>query len=201
MQYQKFIKFSIITFVVLGMLLLVLPQQWLHTVYHPSFLGIMFLASAVLIYLPLLISRPSGLVEKSLIIKLQAVIALAFILNGLGELGLYQLYQIGFQYDKLAHLTGSLLFAIVLGEMLAIWKKFSFWQMAWRVALIIFTFGIAWELWEMLSDIFFHTQEWGRYGQHNITDTIGDVMWNCVGIVFALSILRSSLDKEKKAWN
>lgn len=190
MKYQKFIKISVIAFIVAGIILFLLPEQLSYTVYHHSYLGVMFLISAVLIYLPHLVFKADTQIKKDAVGKAQAAIAGGLIANGLGELGLYQLYLVGFEYDKLAHLAIPMLCLIALGEIFIVWKKLSFWQMAWRAALIIFAAGVGWELWEILSDILFHTQEWGVYGQHISKDTIGDLSWSCVGIIFGLIFLK-----------
>lgn len=190
MKYQKFIKISIVAFGVVGSVLLFLPERWSHTVYHPSYLGVMFLFSAALIYLPKIITKSKSQAAKDVARKTQAALAAMFILNGLGELGLYQLYLVGFEYDKMAHMATSLLAAVMLGEILIVWKKISFRQTIWRVALIIFAAGIGWELWEILSDILFHTQEWGVYGKFTNTDTVGDLTWGGIGLFFGLVFLK-----------
>lgn len=198
MKYQKFIKISIIAFIAAGAILLLSPKRWSFTVYHPTYLGVMFFVSAALIYLPHLVFKADNQIKKDVVGKAQAAIAGGLLANGLGELGLYQLYLVGFEYDKLAHFIIPMLCSIALGELLLVWKNLSFWQMAWRTALIIFASGVGWELWEMLSDILFHTQEWGVYGQHVSKDTVGDLSWSFVGIIFGIIFL-SLLNGPKRA--
>lgn len=196
MQYQRFIKISIGIFLIGGIILVFLPEQWAHFFYQPSYVGMMFFASAVLIYLPRIIFRTDDLSKKELVAKVQAVLAASFLMNGAGELGLYQLYLVGFEYDKLIHFIIPLLFIIVVAEIMLARKKYSFAQIAWRAAIIIFASGIIWEFWEAFSDIIFQTQEWGVYGKYATKDTFGDIMWNLTGIILGLAFFKA-LKKEK----
>ena len=195
MESKKFIKISAIIFLVTGLILLLVPKHYFPDFYRPTYMGIVSLVSLVCIYLPQWLFKSSTPEKKEAIRQFQGIIAFSLLLNGAGELGLYQLYLVGFEYDKLIHMVISLSLAFIIGEMLAVWKNFSFRQSAWRSALALLAGGISWELWEMLSDRFFHTLEWGAYGRYVITDTIGDLLWNCVGIIFGLVLLKVIIEK------
>lgn len=196
MRYQRFIKISIIIFLLGGIILIFLPKQWAHFFYQPSYVGMMFFASAVLIYLPKIFFRSDDPSKKELVAKVQAVMAASLLMNGAGELGFYQLYLIGFEYDKLIHFITPFLFTVVFSEILLARKNYSFWQIAWRAALVILASGIIWEFWEAFSDILFQTQEWGVYGKYATKDTFGDIMWNLTGITLGLAFFKN-LKKEK----
>ncbi|HCU71035.1 MAG TPA: hypothetical protein DIC35_04800 [Candidatus Moranbacteria bacterium] len=193
MKYRNFIKLSIAIFLIAAIAMFASPKEWRYFLYHPIYLGIVFLVSAFLIYFPQIVFRFTVQEKKEMIRKTQATLASAFLLNALGEFGFYKLYLIGFEYDKLIHLVNSMLFSFLLGKILVIWKNFSFRQTVWRTVLAIFIGGVGWELWEIFSDFVFHTLEWGVYGEHNFVDTIGDLIWNCAGILMGVVLLKLTM--------
>ncbi len=187
---EKFIKISGAGLAVLGTILLFLPKKWSHFVYYPTYLGIIFLVSAAVIFLPPMLFRKDTPQKKKVILKMQTFLAISVLMNAAGELGLFQLYTVGFEYDKFVHLTTGLLFSIVFGEMLMVWKKLNFRQIIWPVVLMVLAGGVAWKIWESASDILFHTQESGIYGQFITSDTFGDLLWGLLGIMYGLIFLK-----------
>src|SRR3990172_6312363 len=101
---KNFIKISIVIYLVVGVALQVLPPDNLPSFYRPGLMASLAFVSALLIVLPRLIFR-SGWDEKKShkLLRFQALVALVLLLNGLGGLGLYKLYVVGFEYDKLMH--------------------------------------------------------------------------------------------------
>lgn len=107
-----------------------------------------------------------------------------------GELGLYQLYRYGFQYDKFAHFVVSMLFAFILGEALKEWTRFPSRKIVWLVILIMFGSGILWEIFEAASDYLFKTQEWGVYGNYLAWDTVADIGFNTLGALAGVIVFK-----------
>lgn len=115
---RLFLKYTSIVLVIIGLLLLILPKEWFPDFYKPIFMGIIALLSPILIYLPKFILKKSNPQKRALILNMRFVIAFSLAINIAGELGLFQLYRYGFQYDKFAHFIVPMLFAFVLGESL-----------------------------------------------------------------------------------
>ena len=181
MRHKIFQKFSSGVLVVAGLVLLFGPRQWFPGFYSPVFMGMVALISPFLIYLPRLILKKSSPQKERLTLKISSIIAFSLLVNMAGELGLYQLYKYGFEYDKFAHFGVSMLFAFILGESLKEWEHLSSRKIVWLVLIIVFSSGILWEVFEATSDFLFKTQEWGVYGRHLAGDTYRDVAFNALG--------------------
>ena len=196
MRQKLFLKYTSIILVVIGLFLLIAPKQWFPDFYKPVFMGIVALLSPALIYLPKFILKKSNPVKRALILEMRSVIAFSLAINIAGELGLFQLYKYGFQYDKFAHFIVSMLFAFILGESLKEWEHFTPKKVAWLVFLIVFSSGLLWEFFEATSDLLFKTQEWGAYGKNITWDTLGDIAFNALGILSGIII--SKIPKRRR---
>lgn len=188
MRYKGFLKFSSIILVITGFILLLGPKWWFPGFYNPIFMGIISLISPLLIYLPKFILKKSTPQKRKLILEMRSVIAFSLIVNIAGELGLYQLYKYGFEYDKFAHFIVSMLFAFILGESLKEWRSFTPNKLVWFVLLIVFSSGLLWELFEASSDFLFKTQEWGSYGKNITWDTLRDIIFNTLGALAGIIV-------------
>jgi hypothetical protein len=180
----------------MGCLLLVLPKEWFPNFYSPIFLGVIALISPILIYLPKWILTRSTPRKRKLVLEMRSVIAFSLLVNFAGELGLFQLYRYGFEYDKLAHFSVSMLFAFILSESLKEWEDFSLTKRLLITLLIVFASGILWEFFEASSDFLFKTKVWGVYGKHLVTDTYTDIFFNTLGGIAGIII--SLIPKKKK---
>lgn len=181
-----FIRISIILCILLGLFLILAPEPWFPDFYHPLYFGIIILLSPFLVALPQFILRSNSLRQKILLRRAKAIIACSLLVNIGGELGLYQLYRFGFEYDKFAHFLVLMFFSYVLAEILLEWRGFSALKNILFVLVSLFVAGIVWEAWEAFSDIFFGTHEWGVYGDYLIPDTIKDIIFNTLGILAGL---------------
>lgn len=195
-NHRKFLWLSNIIFVLTGLGLLLAPRSWFPDFYHPIYFGIVFLLSPILITLPNLFLKESSPQKKNLVLKMRTVIALALIINMGGELGLFQLFRYGFEYDKFAHFLVCMLFAIMLGESLEAWEHFSYTKIAFTIILIGVMAGLVWEGLEAASDALFHTSEWGMNGYGIKVDTFRDIIFNTLGLFSGLIVLR--LPRKKK---
>ncbi len=196
MEHRRFLKISSLLLVLMGCLLLVLPKEWFPNFYSPIFLGVIALISPILIYLPKWILTRSTPRKRKLVLEMRSVIAFSLLVNFAGELGLFQLYRYGFEYDKLAHFSVSMLFAFILSESLKEWEDFSLTKRLLITLLIVFASGILWEFFEASSDFLFKTKVWGVYGKHLVTDTYTDIFFNTLGGIAGIII--SLIPKKKK---
>lgn len=182
---KKFVKFSIIYFLISGFIFLIGKQEWFPDFYNPIFVGVMSFISALLIALPALLGKYFFIKDRSLTEHFQAITAFTLILSSFGTLGLFQLYKVGFQYDKLVHFIVPFLFTI---EAIKIFNsKNGFIAKLIIAGLTIMMAGVAWELLEFLSDMIFKTKTWGIYGMNKWSDTKIDIVFNTFGILSALT--------------
>lgn len=168
--------------------MLIAPKQWFPDFYKPIFMGIISLLSPVLIYLPKFILKKSNPQKRELILNMRSVIAFSLAVNIAGELGLFQLYKYGFEYDKFAHFLVPMLFAFILGESLKEWENFTPKKVVWLVFLIVFSSGLLWEIFEATADFLFKTQVWGAYGKNITWDTLADIAFNTLGALAGIVI-------------
>lgn len=174
--------------VIMGSILLFSPKSWFPDSYSPTFMGVIALISPLLIYLPTLILKKGSPRKVNLILQMSSVIAFSILINFAGQLGLYQLYTVGFEYDKFAHFLVPMMFAFVLGESLKEWEHFSLRKRVLITLSVVFMAGLVWEFFEAFSDFFFKTKEWGVYGQHLGSDTYKDIIFNTLGTIAGIII-------------
>ncbi len=118
--YKKFIGLIVIIFVLAGFIFLVGKKEWFPKWYRPFFIGSVSFLSAFLIFSSI---EPQ---KQKTLLKVKATIALSLSLNGLGGLGLFQLYKVGIPYDKILHFFIPLIVVLVLVPFIKIWYRTSF---------------------------------------------------------------------------
>ena len=190
MLHQSFLKYSSITLVLIGCVLLVGPESWFPDFYSPIFMGVVAITSPILIYLPRFILTRTTPRKRKLILEMRSVIAFALLVNFAGELGLFQLYRYGFEYDKFAHFIVPMAFAYILGRSLREWEDLHAWRLIGSVLLIVVVSGAVWEFFEATSDYLFQTQVWGVYGQHLVADTYMDMLFNTLGAIVGIILFK-----------
>jgi hypothetical protein len=173
-----------------GFSIFAVPRNWLpETISHPLFYGFLLLLSAGLIYLPpLILQHKKNERKERLVTNMQSAIAFSLLLNNAGEFGLFGLYKYGFQYDKFCHFLVCMILAFILAESLRAWERLSFWKITWMTFAAVLASGLVWEIFEFSSDFFFHTAEWGVYGQNVIADTVLDVVFDILGAVAGIVV-------------
>lgn len=198
MEHKNFLKFSSVILVIMGCILLLGPDCWFPNFYSPVFMGVIALLSPFLIYLPEFFLKKSTSQKRNLILEMRSVIAFSLLVNFAGELGLFQLYKYGFEYDKFAHFVVSMLFAFILGESLREWEQLHSRKLILVVFLIVFGSGMLWEIFEASSDFLFKTQEWGVYGNHLALDTYKDMIFNSLGALAGIIVFKIPKGRNKK---
>ena len=120
---------------------------------------------------------------------LQFNIAVNLLINGAGGLGLYRLYLIGFEYDKLTHFVTPMLLTVGIYTFLSIWYEWRNKKTLIFVVAGVLVAGFGWEALEYLSDVLFDTQLLGGGSAQVARDTTFDVIANILGITTAVVYL------------
>ncbi len=194
---NKFIKFSVIAFIAGSLILFFGKGNWFPDFYNPKFMGVIGLLCACLIILPRLVfkSAISEIKEKALTF-LQNILAIILLLNAAGALGLFQLYKIGFEYDKFLHFIVPSLIVIALTYFNYHWYDIQkFGKSLILSTILVIVGGFAWELFEFLGDSILKTQMLGYYGKFISEDTFWDLIMNGLGSIAGIFI---SIVKVKK---
>ena len=189
MNYKRFSDITIIAFITSGIVFLVGINSWLSKFYNPLFFGLISFLCAFIIYLPKIIFKAEEENKLKVRTELQAVISIGLLLNGFGELSLFELYRAGFQYDKFIHFTVAILMTIVAVRFFMVWIKTNFKKSLAIGGLVVFAGGIVWEILEFASDLFLNTKIWGVDGNYAWPDTIGDISFNIGGIIVGIFVL------------
>ena len=164
---QKYFSNIVIAFfVVAGFVLLLTDKTHWPGYYDLPYMGWAALVCALVIFV----------VPK----EFQAPLALVLFLNGLGDLGLYQLYLYGFEFDKVIHFVSPLIAALVFIPRLGVV----------RAALLVVGMAFAWELFEFLADTYLKTHLFGVYRHQVFRDTITDIAMNILGVAAAALYLK-----------
>jgi len=180
---QKLIKTIFWLFMAIGFALLILGKGRLPEFYNPEYMaGAAFLSAFAILFPPLLF-RPKNPEQEKAIIKLQTIVILAIIVNGIGALGLYKLYLVGFEYDKFVHFFIPFLFMFGGVTLFTNFFNKSFQKALGLTITFVLLGGFAWELFELLADRAFGTEMLGYYGLEVGKDTIIDIIMNVLGIL------------------
>lgn len=189
-KIEKIINPAIYFLLISGVILLAGNKNWWPAFYAPNFFGWAFLISVFLIFLPRLIFTAQDQCQRETLILLRAVLALTLVSNALGEIYLYQLFQYGFQYDKVIHFLNSSMYLIVLASFINSWYKIPLKKALMAGVILVIAGGIAWEFLEFTVDIIFKTKEFGVNGQDVVADTTFDLISDLAGITAGYLFLR-----------
>src|SRR3990167_7238482 len=182
---NKFTKSVIVLYILAGLILLFGPKSLFPSFYKLNLMVALALVSIISIWLPSVIFRTQNEIKKQAREVLQFNIAVNLLINGAGGLGLYRLYLIGFEYDKLTHFVTPMLLTVGIYTFLRVWYELKHIETLIFVATGIFVAGIGWEMLEYLSDFFFHTQLLGGGSAQIFKDTAFDMVANTLGIMTA----------------
>lgn len=182
---RPLIKISITVLLVITTVLFAIPKKNLPSFYDVTYMEICALLGAFLIYIvPKIIKNTPE--KKQVIFLLQTLILVAIGSNILGDLGLYQLYKVGFPFDKLIHFFTPFWATITLPIVLNILSDIPWKKALIRSGIFILFSEIIWEISEYLADIFFKTHIFGVYGNNLSSDTKFDLIFGVLGIFSGL---------------
>ncbi len=183
---KLFKTISIIILLFAGLILVSFPVNWFPSFYDARYMGLAAInGAAAIIILPRILNALTGAAEdkdkKQAINLFQFLLTVSIMSNALGDIGLYQLYKIGFQYDKLIHFSTSLLGvfigAIILHKLFEI--RLSYAVVFAFIAVIVCSIG--WEVFERISDFLFKTRIAGVYASDVSNDTKFDLLSDVIG--------------------
>lgn len=186
---NKFTKSVIVLYIFAGLILLFGPKSLFPSFYKPNLMAALALVSIISIWLPSVIFRTQNEIKKRAREVLQLNIAVNLLINGAGGLGLYRLYLIGFEYDKLTHYVTPFLLVIGFYYFLRTWQDLTHKKALLFVVAGVLMAGFGWEVLEYLSDVLFDTQLLGGGSAQVARDTIFDVIANILGITTAVVYL------------
>src|SRR3989338_5443493 len=150
---KTFINLSIAVYILIGISLFVIPSETFPDFYKPSLMATLAIVSAIFMLSPRIIFRqPRDEESERALLKLQFITTIALIINGLGGLGLYKLYQYGIPYDKLTHLITPFIFVIGFSHFIRVWFRKNITTSIFASSVLILFGAIAWEFLEAFSD-------------------------------------------------
>lgn len=118
--------------------------------------------------------------------------AFILLLNAAGALGLFQLYKVGFEYDKFLHFIIPAISVITITYFNCHWYGIKLSKAIILSVIIVVLIGFLWELFEVFGDWTFKTKMLGQYGKFVTKDTVWDLIINILGITSGaiISIIR-----------
>ena len=189
---KLFSYISICILLCVGVVLLVLPVSWFPSFYDVRYMGIAsFVDAAIILLVPIFLrvapDDPDAERKNKGVDLLQFLLTVILINNALRDLGLYQLYKWGFQYDKVIHFGNSFLCTLYIPRILQ--SRFGMLKnytvgMAFTVVVL---FGIFWEVYEFTMDAMLGTHLYGVYGMFDTSDTVFDLLFNTIGVLSGIS--------------
>ncbi|MEX0877369.1 MAG: hypothetical protein WDZ40_00720 [Candidatus Spechtbacterales bacterium] len=187
---NKLVRVLLAAYIVAGLVFAFAPQAWFPAIYMLPLMSKLSFLSAFLVLLPVLLIRVRNKKEEDALKRFQGIVAFGLFINSLGGLGLYKLYQYGFQYDKLTHYVTPLVLTVGFTELFMTWRGWTKKRALLFSAILVFAGGIVWEFLEFYSDRLLDTTLVGLGGEHQRVDTTWDIIFNTLGIVSALIYLQ-----------
>lgn len=195
-ENMKNVPFLSLGFVITGLVFMMAPSDYFPAYYHQELIGIVSLLTPILLGLPRWTLPIETESQKRLVAKMERNILVILLLGGAGELGLFQLYRYGLEYDKLLHFVIPWIMTASFSIIAQTWWHFPRRKALLFSAILVFGSGIVWECLEAVSDILFGTAVWGVYGNHIPEDTLKDILYNGLGIAFG-SFLPNLFEQNK----
>lgn len=189
MIYQGFINFVIFSFILAGFIFIFGNPEWFPDFYRLNFMSVLAFIYAALIISIARIFKSDKPEKRESIVKLQAAVSAVVLLDGLGALGLFKLYRIGFSYDKLAHFLSAFILIFALSQFIHQWKEIDLKKSLIRASILVFLGGLGWELLEFSSDEILKTTAFGMDGKYLLEDTVKDIALNTAGIITGVLFL------------
>lgn len=185
---KKFVSITIIFLSCAGVILLVFPVGWFPSFYDVRYMGWAGIVGACAVgFLHLILRVPAhapDAARKNRAADLfQFSLALALINNAIGDFGFYQLYKVGFEFDKLIHFSTSLIAVILIPIILRDRFDIRITYAAFISPFIVVSAGVGWEVYEYLADHAWGTHIFGMYGLDISVDTKMDILYNTLAAI------------------
>lgn len=179
-----FVKAVTLLFAI-GALLIFLGQGgFVSNVYNRYVIGVIGVIGALAVLAPAYFLRSKDTRKQDARNRLQQIMAAGLLLEGGGRIGLFQLHEYGFPYDKLVHflVSGGLVFG--LAYLMHIYFNHSVGRALIAAVGIMILAGVMWEILERLVDFWFEANTSGVDGRFVSIDTRYDLLLNGIGLFF-----------------
>lgn len=195
-----FVKIVLYALVIIGAMLLTLPIYFFPPFYDVRYMGMAAIGGiAMIVLLPKILNgatRNADIKHKKKYIDLfRNFLAIAVTANMIGDLGLYQLYKVGFQYDKMIHFGISLLGVFAGTILLNNIGKIRLSYSVFIAVMIVLVCGVGWEIFERMSDFLFKTHIAGVYASDIDNDTKFDLLFDLVGALCGAGLVYRIIQK------
>lgn len=191
---KLFTGLAAIFFVLASLVLWALPGKLVPGFYDRYYMIIANLLSVGIIYgLPRLFAVPQDAPDaptKNQVVDYFQLFLTAIIMgDALGNYGLYELYKVGFEFDKLLHFAVTFSSLLILPRLVE--ARFS--MRPRRAMLLIFfiiiSCGVLWEVYEFLADFILGTHLFGVFHSGDISqDTKMDLLCDVGGSTLGLMV-------------
>lgn len=201
MPYRVFTNVVIYGLLAASPFFLFLPIDWFPSFYDVRYMGIGSLVEGLLIiFIPRLlrvpIDAPDSARKNHAVDLFQFLLAFLVFTNAIGDLGLYQLYKVGLEFDKILHFLDPLVSAMIgfvfLRDRFDLRPAQAF---SYSFALVALS-GVSWEMMEFSLDRVFHSRLFGVNGVNINYDTQLDLLYDTLGALIGATIMAA---KSRKA--
>lgn len=188
---RAFYAFLIALFVVLTFS----PLSWFPSFYDTRYMGLISLAGIAMvywIYWAFVVPPTDRNAEQknAAVHRTQYLLTLFIFVSVIGDLGLYQLYRVGFQYDKVLHFAIPFVTMVLLPSLVMVRFDLTLRRAVWYVFVGLLLTGVVWEVYELTVDFLFGTSLSGMYRTAITWDTQVDVMCVAAGTIAGLPLVR-----------
>ncbi len=177
---RRSVQITILIIAIIGLVLILAPLSWFERGVDVRFIGYFAFVEAFLVY-----SLPRLIKKQFASDIFQWMLIFIFLVNAIGDLGLYKLQY----FDKGLHF----LFPVVAVMVFTTVIRECFLMKVPSALLISFLLlilcAVLWEVFENLSDYFFHTHIAGVNGLDIYNDTVFDLFWDCIGGLLGVVIV------------
>lgn len=181
------------------------PLAWFPSFYDTRYMGLISLAGIALVYwlywaFAVPDTEAHAEQKNAAVHRAQYLLTLYIFVSVFGDLGLYQLYRVGFQYDKVLHFVIPFVTMVALPLLAMVRFDLTLRRATWYVFGGLLVTGVAWEVYELTVDLLFGTSLSGMYRTVIAWDTQVDVMCVTAGTIAGLPFVRwyaSQIDTSK----
>lgn len=191
---KRFSFLSALFLLLAGVILLSFDIHFFPSFYDVRYMGVASLVGAsVILFIPFFfkvpLNHPNAERKNHGADILQLCLTFALMNNALGDLGLYELYRVGFEYDKVVHFLTPLVLVVLLHRFFQERFDFSFQKALFFTFFLIIGGAGAWELYEYWADAVFQTHIYGVFGTDIWRDTILDLTYGTLGAIVGLLLI------------
>ena len=177
-----FVKIVAVLFTLEALLIFMGRSEFISGVYNTYVVASVMLIGTIILLAPTYLFQSTDENKQKVVYNFQRIIASGLLLEAAGRLGLFQLYKVGFQYDKMIHflVPAGLVFGIAYLAHIY-FNQGIYTSILTGVGMVLIA-GIVWEGFEQAADFFFQANTSGINGHFTYIDTVYDLITNTLGI-------------------